>query len=260
MRARNFRLKSEWTQSAPGPRGPSSFLCAHPPSPRGHDSRVAAHLFQVSPDSICVFDILSGRTLVLLLAKVFWVSPLSLLWPSSTLPWVAPSFLLSSSFAPLPLGMRISLHGAMGVRVLIFVDFAYRLTLKFPKAPGPFGDRGEWPWRAHRWIAPRWPGCTSFLQVPVQFAVPGAAGHNRWGVSETSLPANTQGRTRDAALNVVSFKPERVFKVIAHVTDWEHAETVRRRCLRTVGGIALHAECTGPREHVGESAPGDPLA
>ena len=28
----------------------------------------------------------------------------------------------------------------------------------------------------------------------------------------------------------VSFKPERVFNVIAHVRDWEHAETVRRRC------------------------------
>ena len=28
----------------------------------------------------------------------------------------------------------------------------------------------------------------------------------------------------------VSFKLERVFNVIAHVRDWDHAETVRRRC------------------------------
>ena len=69
-------------------------------------------------------------------------------------------------------------------------------------------------------------------------------------------PAKTQGRNRDAVFNVVSFKPERAFKVIAHVRDWEHAETVRRRCLRTVRGFALHAECMGPGRHVGESAPG----
>ena len=28
----------------------------------------------------------------------------------------------------------------------------------------------------------------------------------------------------------VSFKPEWAFNVMAHVRDWEHAETVRRRC------------------------------
>ena len=104
-----------------------------------------------------------------------------------------------------------------------------------------------------QWCVPRWPGCTSFRQVPVQLAVPGAAGHNRWGVAETPLPAKTQGRTRDAVFNVVSFKPERAFKVIAHVRDWEHAG---RRCLWTVRGFALHAECTGPGRHVGESTPG----
>ena len=97
---------------------------------------------------------------------------LSSLWPSSTLPWVAPSFLPFSSFAQLPLGMRFSWNGATGVRVLVFVNFANRLTLKFTKAPGPSGDRGGWPWRALRWCAPRWPGCTFFWQVPVQFCGP----------------------------------------------------------------------------------------
>ena len=157
-------------------------------------------------------------------------------------------FLPSSLFALLPLGMRISMHGATGVRVRVFVKFAYWLSLKFPRAPDSHrGSRGGWPWRAPRWCVPHWPGCTSFSQVPVQLAVSGAAGHNRWGVAETPLPAKTQGRNRDAVFNVVSFKPERAFKVIAHVRDWEHAETVRRRCLRTVRGFALHAECTGPR-------------
>ena len=33
--------------------------------------------------------------------------------------------------------------------------------------------------------------------VPVQFAVHGAAGHNRWGVAETPLPVKTQGRNMD---------------------------------------------------------------
>ena len=154
---------------------------------------------------------------------------LSSLWPSSTLPWVAPSFLPSSSFAPLPFGMRISLYGATGLRVLVFVNFAYRLTLKCPRAPGPSGDRGRWPWRSPRWCAPRW--------------------------RRHSLRRHKAGPGAQL-LTWVSFKPERAFKVIAHFGDWEHAETVRRRCLRTVGGLALHAECTGPGGHVGESSPG----
>ena len=56
------------------------------------------------------------------------------------------------------------------------------------------------------------------------------------------LPAKTQGRTRAAAFNVSVFSARAAFYVIAHVRDWEHAETVRRRCLRTVRGFALHAE------------------
>ena len=138
---------------------------------------------------------------------------------ASVLPYWSPGF--------------TALH-RMTLRVFVFIDFVYWLTLTFTKAPGPSGDRGGWPWRALRWCAPRWPGCTSSRQVPVQFAVPGAAGHNRWRVAETPLSAKTQGRTRAAAFNRVSFKPERAFNVIAHVRDWEHAEMVRRRCPRTV--------------------------
>ena len=154
------------------------------------------------------------------------------------------SLLPVSLWPPFQLGMRFSLYGASSVwvRASLRVILKYVATdaLNYAKAPGPSGDRGEFLWRALRWCVPPWPGCTSFRQVPVQLAVPGAAGHNRWG------------RTRVAAFNRVSFKPERAFNVIAR--DWEHAETVRR--IRTVRGFALHAECTGPGRHVGESAPG----
>ena len=47
------------------------------------------------------------------------------------------------------------------------------------------------------------------------------------------LPSS-YGRDAGEAYARVSFKPERAFNVIAHVRDWEHAETVHRRCLRTV--------------------------
>ena len=58
------------------------------------------------------------------------------------------------------------------------------------------------------------------------------------------LPSS-YGRDAREAYARVSFKPERAFNVIAHVRDWEHAETVRRRCLRTVRGFVLQVECTG---------------
>ena len=35
---------------------------------------------------------------------------------------------------------------------------------------------------------------------PCTDAVPGAAGHNRWGVAETPLPVKTQGRNLDRSL------------------------------------------------------------
>ena len=50
---------------------------------------------------------------------------------------------------------------------------------------------------------------------------------------------SSYGRDAGEAYARVSFKPERAFNVIAHVRDWEHAETVRHRCLRTVRGFVL---------------------
>ena len=55
--------------------------------------------------------------------------------------------------------------------------------------------------------------------------------------------------------------PSGHFTVNAHVRDWGHAETVRRRCPRAVGGSAIRVECTDPGRHAGESASSlDPLA
>ena len=74
-RARSFRLKSEWTESAPGPRGPSRFLFfpTHPhfcpemaKRPRcrvaaqAHERSEPRTLFQVSPDGPCSCCLISS--------------------------------------------------------------------------------------------------------------------------------------------------------------------------------------------------------
>ena len=41
--------------------------------------------------------------------------------------------------------------------------------------------------------------------------------------------SSSSGRDAGETRTQMSFKPERAFNVIAHVWDWEHAETVRRR-------------------------------
>ena len=45
-----------------------------------------------------------------------------------------------------------------------------------------------------------------FSSGPCTVRGPGAAGHNRWGVAETPLPAKTRGRTRAAVFNVSVFE------------------------------------------------------
>ena len=89
-RARSFRLKSEWTQSAPGPRGPSSFLFAHPPSPLSRNGQEATKptgsssvralrartLFQVSPDGPVACPRQVFRLRAACLVFIFY-----LLWP-----------------------------------------------------------------------------------------------------------------------------------------------------------------------------------
>ena len=60
----------------------------------------------------------------------------------------------------------------------------------------------------------------------------------------------------------MSFKPEWAFNVIAHVRDWEHAETVRRRC--PSGQLeALHSEWSARAQGdmwVNQPQSRDPLA
>ena len=107
-----------------------------------------------------------------------------------------------------PVALRDEVLFERGFRllaVLACLNYVATDALNYTKAPGPSGDRGEWPWRALRWCAPRWPGCTSFSSGPCTVRGPGAAGHNRWGVAETPLPVKTQGRTRAAAFNVSVF-------------------------------------------------------
>ena len=75
--------------------------------------------------------------------------------------------------------------------VRVFLGFLDIDPLKFPNAPGPFGDRGD---------TPRWGPMAGTAACTV--TVSGAAGHKRGGVAETPLIARTQGRTVDCTFNV----------------------------------------------------------
>ena len=96
----------------------------------------------------------------------------------------------------------------------VFLMFVATNALNYAKAPGPSEDRGGWPWRAIPWCVPPCPGCTYCKQLYRKMAPAGDI-----------IPAPPRATRED-----MSFKPERAFDVIAHVRDWEHAETVRRRC------------------------------
>ena len=111
-RARSFRLKSEWTQNAPGPRGPSSFLFAHPPSPLSRNGQEATKptgsssvralrtrtLFQVSPDGPVACPRQFFRLRAACLVFIFY-----LLWPyvDAIFGVVVFGFLLFLSFSSL---------------------------------------------------------------------------------------------------------------------------------------------------------------
>ena len=121
-------------------RANESFSFSFPPTtpafvqerPRGHEaewqlkhtSAQEQRLFFRYPRTVLLLDLGSAFAFA---QRVLYLYFISSLLPSSSLPWVAPSFLPSSSFAPLPLGMRISLYGGTGVCLLVFVKFAYWL-------------------------------------------------------------------------------------------------------------------------------------
>ena len=130
------------------------------------------------------------------------------------------------------------------VRVLFFLDFAYCFILKFERAPDNLWGSREMAMAsaslvglALAWLHGEYspPLCTKC------FTFNGIAVRARRQCSTQALPVvgclltlkmsdSQEGRT---TLN-------------AHARDWEHAETVRRRCLGAVGGFALRVECTDP--------------
>ena len=81
-----------------------------------------------------------------------------------------------------------------------FLEYVAMVVLKFARAPGPSGDRGDMPLMA-TWglMAGHAACCTQYTRCcpfgPCTGAVHGAPGHNRWGVVETPLPVKTQGGT-----------------------------------------------------------------
>ena len=94
------------------------------------------------------------------------------------------------------------------LRLLVFLEFAYWDTLKFARAPGLSGGRGEMAMAvasSARLAFLRGAVCACCMLYTRCFP------HNRWGEAETSLPVKTQGRTLDRGL---TFKPtERIFCV-----------------------------------------------
>ena len=87
-----------------------------------------------------------------------------------------------------------------------FLEFFYWHMLNYAKAPGPSEDRGEMAMAIARLPCALYAVSTSdgVLSPMYSFAVPGAAGHNRWGAAERQLLAKTQGRNLD---RVLTFKP-----------------------------------------------------
>ena len=81
---------------------------------------------------------------------------------------------------------------------------------EFRKAPGLSGGRGEMD-NGGRFVRSSCPPVMTYVRhfpfAPCAATVQRAPGHNRWGVSETTLPAKTQGRTLDCPFN---FRPPRV--------------------------------------------------
>ena len=89
----------------------------------------------------------------------------------------------------------------------VFTEFAFIDTWNFAKAPSSLrGAEGRW--RCLRLLVASFVSIHQTLSLGSCAAtVQRAPGHNRWGVSETTLPAKTQGRTLDCPFN---FPPPRV--------------------------------------------------
>ena len=94
-------------------------------------------------------------------------------------------------------------------RVRVFLEYLAIDALKYSRAPDLARDRGGTP----QWglMAGSAACCTTYVRhfpfAPCAATVQRAPSHNRWRVSETTLPAKTQGRTLDCPFN---FPPPRV--------------------------------------------------
>ena len=101
-------------------------------------------------------------------------------------------------------------------------------ALNCAKTPSPSGDRGAFLL-----------GLAARLQQMYRMMASA-------GVINPAPAGGTSGRHVGETCAWVSFKPKLAFNVIAHVSDWEHAETVSPSLSKwTVGGFALRVECTG---------------
>ena len=87
------------------------------------------------------------------------------------------------------------------LRVHVFTEFAYTDAWNYAKAPSSHrGAEG----RCLRLLVAFSGGLQQTLSLgPCAVTVQRAPGHNRWGVSETILPAKTQGRTLDCPFNLI---------------------------------------------------------
>ena len=91
--------------------------------------------------------------------------------------------------------------------LLVLTEFAFTDTWYFAMAPSSLrGAEGRW--RCRRLLVSFSGSLHQTLSLcPCAATVQRAPSHNRWGVSETTLPAKTQGRTLDCPFN---FPPPRV--------------------------------------------------
>ena len=115
----------------------------------------------------------------------------------------------------------------------VFTEFAFMDTWNFAKAPS--SHRGaEGRWRCRRLLVAFSGGLQQTLSLgPCAATVQRAPSHNRWGVSETTLPVKTQGRTLDCPFNLL---PPRI------VAGW----LVMCRC-QVCNKTAVALVATGPR-------------
>ena len=129
------------------------------------------------------------------------------------------------------------------VRVLVFLNFAYCLFLKYSKAPDP-----RWGSRGMAMAAP--PCCLALAWLHGEYSPLSARSVSLL----TNIAVRAWRQCSTQALPIVgclltlkmSDSQEGRTILNAHARDWEHAETVRRRCLGAVGGFALRVECTDP--------------